>query len=50
MWVSRPANTLFEGVQSSAVHRPDRFMYSVLAQKTITPEMISQLDIKENNN
>ena len=45
-----PANTLFEGVQSSAVHRPDRFMYSVLAQKTITPEMISQLDIKENNN
>ena len=43
-----PANALFESAQSPAVRRPDRFMYSVLAQKTITPEMISQLDIKEN--
>ena len=42
-----PANALFEGVQSPAVRRPDRFMYSVLAQKTITPEMVHQMDINE---
>jgi AraC-like DNA-binding protein len=43
-----PANALFESAQSPAIRRPDRFMYSVLAQKTITPEMIRDLDSKEN--
>ena len=44
-----PANALFEDAQASAIRRPDRFMYSVLAQKTITPEMVRQLDIKESS-
>jgi len=41
-----PVDVLFEP-SATFVERPNRFMYSVLAQKRITPEMIRQLDALE---
>lgn len=43
-----PVNVLFEPKEAAAPKdRPGRFMYSVLAQKHITPQMIRELDAAE---
>ena len=43
-----PVDILFEPAQNSKPEdRPSRFMYSVLAHKTITPKMIQDLDRRE---
>ena len=45
-----PVNIVFEPKQSAApTDRPSRFMYSVLAQKRITPQMIRDLNTLENS-
>lgn len=44
-----PANILF-GIAEGATDQSNRFMYSVLAHKTITPKMIRDLGISEKNN
>lgn len=45
---AHPAKIIFEKKDGvNPTDRPGRFIYSVLAQKQITPEMIRQLDAKE---
>ncbi len=46
-----PMDILFESPKEAEAFqkRPDRFMYSVLAQKHITPKMIQELDTLEKN-
>lgn len=43
-----PANILF-GIPEAPATRSSRFMYSVLAHKTITPKMIRDLGLSESN-
>lgn len=42
-----PVDVLFERKQPEPGDRPGRFMYSALAHRTITPEMIQELDVLE---
>lgn len=45
---AHPAKIIYEKLEGvKPTDRPGRFMYSVLAQKQITPEMVRQLESKE---